>query len=83
MKRIILLVTVALLMVAFAGVAQAQPNPDEHAPIGESGSHTHFVQTGNGGCKDIDSVSFERESRGLHRGANESGTDHGPSHGSC
>ena len=79
MRRILLLVTVALLMALFAGVANAQPA--EEAPVGSTG-HSHHVQTGNGGCKDIDSVKFEGGDRGLHRGSNESGT-HGPSHGTC
>jgi hypothetical protein len=79
MKRIILLVTVALLMALSTGVAKAQPA--DEAPVGPGG-HYHHVITGNGGCVDIDSVTFEGGDRGLHRGANESGT-HGPSHGMC
>ena len=84
MRRIILLVTAALLMTVFAGVANAQPAA-EQSPVGqpgEPGAHTHRVQTGNGGCVDIDSVYFEREDRGLHRGGNASGA-HGPAHGPC
>ncbi len=80
MRRIILVVTVALLMTAFAGVAQAQPA--ERSPVGGPTSHPHHVQTGNGGCVDIDRVKFERDDRGLHQGAVQSGP-HGPSHGAC
>ena len=80
MRRILLLVTVALLMTLFAGVANAQPA--EEAPVGPTG-HTHHVDTGNGGCKDIDSVRFEGGDRGLHQGSDESGPNRGPSHGEC
>ncbi len=82
MKRIILLVTVALLMTVFAGVAQAQPYPAGPAPVGGPGAHPHHVHTGNDGCVDIDSVKFERDDRGLHRGSDSSGS-RGPSHGTC
>ncbi len=82
MKRLILLVTVALLMVAFASVAQAQPA--EQAPVGGAGAHPHHVHTGNGGCVDIDSVLFEPDSSGLHQGSNASGFHtQGPFHGTC
>lgn len=80
MRRILLLVTVALLMALFTGMANAQPA--EESPVGGPGAHPHHVKTGNGGCKDIDSVQFEGGDRGLHRGSNEFGT-HGPSHGTC
>ncbi len=80
MKRIILLVTVALLMAAFASVAQAQPAAQ--SPIGGATSHTHHVITGNGECADINSVEFERDARGLHQGASKSGAL-GPAHGAC
>ncbi len=76
MKRIILLVTVALLMTLFAGVANAQP------PIEGAGAHAHHVHTGNGGCVNIDTVLFNPEDRGLHQGANASGPN-GPAHRTC
>ena len=90
MKRIILLVTVALLMVAYTSVAQAQPA--EQSPVGGTPvhtavpgpptfSHTHHVDTGNG-CVDINSVVFEADNRGLHQGASKSGAL-GPAHGAC
>ncbi len=72
---------VALALIVSMLSAPAMAAPAEEAPIGESGSHTHYVITGNGGCVDIDAVAFEREDRGLHRGATAS--DRGPSHGSC
>ena len=81
MKRIVLLVTVALLMTVFAGVAQAQPN--DMAPVGGAGAHPHHVHTGNGGCVDINSVLFEPDTRGLHRASNETGMEKGPFHGTC
>ena len=83
MRRIILLVTAALMMAVFASVAQAQPTPNKNAPIGGTGSHTHYVLTGNGECVRIDSVSFERVARGLHQGAGMSGLNQGPEHGPC
>ena len=82
MKRIILLVTVALLMTVFAGVAKAQPA--EQAPVGGLFAHPHHVHTGNGGCVDINSVLFEPDVRGLHQGSNASGGPAlGPFHGTC
>ena len=83
MRRTILLVTVALLMVAFTSVAQAQPA--EQAPVGPTG-HPHHVLTGNGGCVDIDSVAFEGGpgARGLHLASFASGGPaQGPWHGPC
>jgi hypothetical protein len=80
MKRIILVVTVALLMTLFAGVANAQA---PQSPVGGPGSHPHHVHTGNGGCVNIDSVLFEPDVRGLHRGSDESGLTQGPFHGAC
>ena len=80
MRRILLLVTVTLLMAVFTGVANAQPA--EESPVGGEGAHPHHVQTGNDGCVDIDSVKFERDDRGLHRGSDSSGS-RGPSHGTC
>jgi hypothetical protein len=79
MKRIILLVTVALLMALSTGVAKAQPA--DEAPVGPGG-HYHHVITGNGGCVNIDSVRFEKDDRGLHQGANKSGSN-GPAHDTC
>jgi hypothetical protein len=81
-KRIILLVTVALLMTAFAAVAQAQPA--DQSPVGGPGAHPHHIHTGNGGCVGIDGVLFEPDDRGLHQGSNASGGHaRGPFHGPC
>ena len=78
MKRIILLVTVALMMTVFAGVANAQP------PIGGPFAHPHHVHTGNDGCVELDRVLFNPDVRGLHQGSNASGgEDRGPFHGPC
>lgn len=74
---------VALALIASPLSAPAMAAPAEEAPIGGSGSHTHYVITGNGSCVSIDAVAFEREGRGLHQGATASGSDRGPSHGTC
>lgn len=74
------LACVALAIGGFVGVAGAV---DEHAPHDGATSHPHHVHTGDGGCRDIDEVAFEHDSRGLHRGASESGASHGPWHGTC
>ena len=71
---------VTLAVGGLVGVAGAV---DEHAPHGGATSHPHHVHTGDGGCHDIDEVTFEHDSRGLHRGAAESGVSHGPWHGTC
>ena len=55
---------------------------DENSVIGGPESHVHHVITGNGGCVAIDAVAFEPGARGLHRGANESGSQ-GPAHRGC
>ncbi len=75
-------VALALVVSTFS-VPAAMAAPAEEAPIGEPGSHTHYVITGNGSCVSIDAVAFEREARGLHQGATASGPDRGPSHGRC
>ena len=80
MKRIILLVTVALLMTVFAGVAQAQPMGP---PIGGPSAHPHHVHTGNDGCVDIDAGRFNADFRGLHRASIETGMEQGPFHSDC
>ncbi len=77
MRRIILLVSVALLMTVFAGVANAAP------PFGGPFQHPHHVHLNNGECVDIDARWFNPDTRGLHQGANASGEDQGPWHGSC
>ena len=74
---------VALALVVSTLSAPAMAAPADQAPTGGPGSHTHYVITGNGSCVSIDSVAFEREERGLHRGASASGSDRGPSHGRC
>jgi hypothetical protein len=81
MKRIVLMVTVALLMTLFAGVANAQA---PQSPVGGADAHPHHVHTGNGRCVDINSVFFEPDTRGLHQGSEASGGhDLGPFHGPC
>lgn len=75
--------TMALLVAALAALAMvAGPAVANNSPVDEDG-HTHHVQTGNGGCQDIDAVKFSGGERGLHRGANSSGRDAGPWHGPC
>jgi hypothetical protein len=42
------------------------------------------VDTGNGGCVDINSVFFiPSGTNGLHQGSNASGPTRGPFHGTC
>ena len=58
------------------------------APVDKGGSdhislHTHHVHTGDGECIEIDAVRFEPAERGLHKGANSSGAERGPFHGTC
>lgn len=68
--------TVATLaLVVGAPVASADP------PMGDPSQHPHHVMTPQG-CVPIDSVWFNIENRGLHRGANASGA-RGPTHGPC
>ncbi len=74
---------VALALVLSILSTPAMAAPAEEAPIRGPGSHTHYVITGNGSCVSIDTVAFERETRGLHQGATASGLDRGPSHGNC
>lgn len=69
----------ALIVAAVNGGATAAL---ADAPHGDGG-HVHSVQTGSGGCTDINSVAFLPEDRGLHRGANSSGADRGVWHGAC
>ena len=66
----------ALVLALLAPTASAQP------PVSDSG-HTHHVNTANGDCISIDEVRFLTEDRGLHQGANASGSEHGPWHGPC
>lgn len=68
---------------SLAAAPAALTAPAEQAPVGGSTAHVHHVHTGNGECHNIDSVKFEHDDRGLHRGAHESGSAHGPWHMSC
>lgn len=83
MKRLIAIA--GLSSVAILGPLSGSPGaaPAERAPHSGPGAHPHHVHTGNGGCRDIDSVFFEPSGRGLHRGSNESGPERGPFHGTC
>lgn len=67
---------------AAAGVLTLAPAAHAEPPVGEGG-HTHHVTTGNGSCQSVGAVAFLPQDRGLHRGANASGRDHGPWHGPC
>ena len=75
------LLTAAAVSLAAAPVAL--PAPAQPSPLGGPTAHPHHVHTANGECHDIDSVRFEHDDRGLHRGASESGNAHGPWHGTC
>ena len=77
MKRLV--TASAIVLAAILGpTSSALADP----PHGDGG-HVHHVDTGNGGCVQIDAVAFHAVERGLHRGAGESGTEHGPWHGPC
>lgn len=53
-------------------------------PVNTDGSgHVHHVWLGNGSCLQIDAVTWDATTTGMHRGANMSGVDHGPWHGPC
>lgn len=78
--RTILLATATSAALTLPLVA---PSPASADPIVDDGGHVHHVITGSGACVAIDAVAFLAEPRGLHRGANESGTDQGPWHGPC
>jgi hypothetical protein len=67
---------------AAAGVLTLAPAAHADAPVGEGG-HYHHVTTGNGSCQSVGAVAFLAQDRGLHQGANASGRDRGPWHGSC
>lgn len=76
--------TMTLLVAALAAFAMlAGPAFADGPPVGGGGAHPHHVETGNGGCQDIDAVEFSPTDHGLHQGANASGSDAGPWHGSC
>lgn len=81
MKRLFAGVSVAAIAAGLTLVGPASA-VDEHAPHGGAGSHPHHVHTGGGECVDHQ-PSMEGGARGIHRGANESGPDHGMWHGSC
>lgn len=76
----------ALLAASALGLATAPAAltaPADQSPVGGATAHPHHVHTGNGECHNIDSVRFEIDDRGMHRAAIESGTEHGPWHGTC
>lgn len=75
------LLATGALSLATAPAALAAPA--DQSPLGGANAHPHHVHTGDGECTNIDSVRFEPGDRGLHRAANESGTEHGPWHGTC
>lgn len=56
---------------------------DDHAPHGGATSHPHYIRTGNGDCRTLDGPNFEAGQRGRHRGAGQSGPNHGLRHGRC
>lgn len=80
MKRLFagLSVGAITLGLAFVGPALAA---DEHSPV-DGRTHPHHIHTGNGECHDAQQ-DMEGGARGLHRGSNASGPDHGMWHGSC
>lgn len=74
-RMITIALATAISMAMATGAMAAPPHGD--------GGHTHHVDTGDGGCVDIDAVTFLGQDRGLHRGAGSSGSEQGPWHGSC
>ncbi len=74
--RITTAALVAAAMLAAAPAAHAGP------PHGEGG-HVHHVHTGDGGCVQLDALTFLATARGLHQGANASGFEQGVWHGPC
>ena len=72
----------AVTLTAMAAIVAAGGAAVADSVVGGPGAHPHHVETGNGGCVDINSVLFEPDSRGLHRGSESSGA-HGPHHGTC
>jgi hypothetical protein len=79
-RSILALIAVAALSGGYVGVADAADDNSSHD--GQT-AHTHHVHKGNGECEDIDEQTFAAEHRGLHQGANQSGSDRGPWHGTC
>lgn len=71
--------TLALATVAMVGTTTAAMATPPHG----DGGHTHHVHTGDGGCVDVDSVTFLADDRGLHQGGNASGVERGLWHGPC
>lgn len=67
----------AAASIAIAAPAAADP------PVNPDGGHVHHVWLGNGECHEINAVTWEASDRGLHRGANASGSGAGPWHGPC
>lgn len=65
------------LGLTFVGTSFAAGN----SPV-DGNTHPHHIHTGNGECNDAQQ-DMEGGARGLHRGANESGFEHGMWHGSC
>ncbi len=73
------MITIALATAGSMAVATSAVAAPPHG----DGGHTHHVHTGNGGCVDVDAVAFLPEDRGLHQGANSSGSEQGVWHGAC
>jgi hypothetical protein len=79
-------VLLAASALGLAAAPTAFTAPADEAPvgtIGQPGVHYHHIHTGNGECRDINSVGFEHDDRGLHQGASQSGSEEGPWHGTC
>lgn len=82
MKKRLILIAAAAVAAGGLGLMGPVTAADENSVHGGPGSHPHHIHTGNGECEDHP-VNMEGGSRGLHRGAAESGPDHGMWHGSC
>jgi hypothetical protein len=76
--------TIGALAFSIPAALAANPPAAAQSPIGGVGAHLHHVLTGNGGCVEINAVTFEPATNGLHQGSNASGgAELGPFHGPC
>lgn len=75
-----LAITAAVGTLTTFGMLPASAEPPVHT---DDSGHTHHLTTGNGSCQQVGAVTWDADTRGLHRGANASGTSRGPWHGPC
>ena len=85
MRRLLAGAVVAgALALSVPAALAADPPAAPPSPVGGLFAHVHHVFTGNGGCVEINAVTFEPATNGLHQGSNASGgAELGPFHGPC